>query len=63
VSSSAFPKFARNLNTLEPIATAREARIAKNRVFHDSIRASHLMLPVVVRRAGDKIRFVENRGN
>lgn len=59
VSSSDFPTYARNLNTLEPIATAIKARVAVNRVFHDRVRASHLVLPVSVNGAGDKIRFVD----
>ena len=63
VSSSAFPTYARNLNTLEPIATAKKAIVAKNRIFHDRVRASHLVLPVTVNGAGDKIRFAEKAGH
>ena len=63
VSSSAFPEYARNLNTPEPIATDNKARIAINRVFHDRVRASHLVLPVTVNGAGDKIRFAEKAGH
>jgi putative CocE/NonD family hydrolase len=47
VASAAFPKFDRNLNTGEPLATATRMEIAHQRVHHDAARPSHVLLPVV----------------
>jgi len=51
VSSSNFPRFARNSNTGGDVATeAAEAyRPAIQRVFHDTHRASRLILPIIAR--------------
>lgn len=45
VSSSAFPKYDRSLNTGEPMATRSEMVTAVNSVWHDSRHSSHLVLP------------------
>ena len=47
VSSSAFPKYDRNLNTGEDIGTGTRMAIAENSVWHDAERPSALVLPVV----------------
>jgi uncharacterized protein len=47
VSSSAFPKYDRNLNTGGPLATGTETRVARNEVWHGGVHASHLILPVI----------------
>jgi putative CocE/NonD family hydrolase len=47
VSSSAAPRFAPNSNTGLPIATDTTFRVARNTVYHDRARASHIVLPVV----------------
>jgi putative CocE/NonD family hydrolase len=47
VSSSAFPKFDRNLNTGEDIGTSTRMVAAENRVWHDAARPSRLVLPQV----------------
>ena len=47
VSSSAFPKYNRNLNTGGPIATDTELVTARNEVWHDALRPSRLILPVI----------------
>jgi putative CocE/NonD family hydrolase len=47
VSSSAFPKYDRNLNTGEDIGTGTRMVAAENRVWHDAARPSRLLLPVV----------------
>ncbi len=47
VSSSNFPRYNRNLNTGNPIATDTAIRVAHQTVFHDEIRASHVTLPVI----------------
>lgn len=47
VTSSAFPKYDRNLNTGEPLATSTRMQTASQRVHHDAARPSHLLCPVV----------------
>jgi len=51
VSSSNFPRFARNSNTGGVIAdeAAREYQLAINRIFHDAARPSRLILPLIER--------------
>jgi putative CocE/NonD family hydrolase len=47
ISSSNFPRFDRNLNTGSPVADDTEGRPARQTVFHDSVRASCVVLPVI----------------
>jgi putative CocE/NonD family hydrolase len=49
VTSSSFPRFDRNANTGLPLGGDTEDTLttARQRVFHDAERASHLVLPVV----------------
>ncbi len=49
VTSSSFPRFDRNANTGNPIGTDRPEDLlaARQTVFHDGPRPSHLVLPVV----------------
>ncbi len=47
ISSSAFPKYDRNLNTGEPLATGTRMRPAHNQVLHTREHASRLILPVI----------------
>jgi uncharacterized protein len=47
IASSAFPKYDRNLQTGEPLATGTRMELAENRVFHDAEHRSHLILPVI----------------
>jgi putative CocE/NonD family hydrolase len=47
ISSSAFPKFDRNLNTGGPIGTEKAGVPAEQTVFHDRGRASYVLLPIV----------------
>jgi uncharacterized protein len=51
VTSSSFPRFDRNPNTGNPLGDDSEADLtpARQVVFHDSARPSHLLLPVVSR--------------
>jgi putative CocE/NonD family hydrolase len=49
VSSSNFPRFARNPNTGEPAAEATRMVTAQQTVFHESAHASALILPIVPR--------------
>lgn len=46
VSSSNFPRFARNLNTAEPVPEQSEPKIAHNRVHHSAKHPSRLTLTV-----------------
>jgi putative CocE/NonD family hydrolase len=54
VSSSCFPKFARNSNTGGDVAgEGRDAyQIAVNRVYHDAEHPSHVLLPLIERTQG-----------
>ena len=47
VASSAFPKYDRNLNNGEPLATSMTPVVATQTVHHDAARPSRLLLPVV----------------
>ncbi|WP_274383870.1 CocE/NonD family hydrolase [Saccharothrix deserti] len=47
VTSSNVPRWDRNLNTGEPEESATTARVARQQVFHDPARPSHIVLPVV----------------
>ncbi|HZP12722.1 MAG TPA: CocE/NonD family hydrolase [Nevskiaceae bacterium] len=47
ITSSDFPRYDRNPNTGELGIDARTFATARQKVFHDSVRASHLMLPII----------------
>lgn len=49
LSSSRFPLWDRNTNTGNDPATDTQTRVAKQTVYHDSTRPSHLVLPIIVR--------------
>ncbi len=49
VSSSNFPRFARNLNTGGELATETEIWVANQTIHHDAEHPSHLILPVIPR--------------
>jgi hypothetical protein len=49
VTSSCFPRFDRNLNTGGPIHKEAVGQEAINTIFHDQMRASHIVLPVIDR--------------
>lgn len=49
ISSSAFPKYDRNLNTGEAIDTGTRWERAENTVWHDAVRPSRLVLPIIPR--------------
>ena len=46
ISSGAFPRYARNPGTGEPLATATRLQAADQKIFHQPGRASALILPV-----------------
>ena len=47
ISSSNFPRYNRNLNSGNPIATDTEITIDNQTVYHDSEHPSHVTLPVI----------------
>jgi putative CocE/NonD family hydrolase len=47
VSSSSFPRFSRNLNTGQDVATGTAKAIARQTILHEGRYPSHLILPVV----------------
>ena len=51
VSSSCFPKFARNSNTGGEVATEShdQYQTAINRIYHDAAHPSHMLLPIIER--------------
>ena len=49
VSSWGWPGYGRNLNTLESVLTATEAKVATNRIYHTEQYPSALVLPVIPR--------------
>jgi hypothetical protein len=49
ISSSAFPKFDRNLNTGGPIGVESQGVVAEQKVYHDRVRPSHVVVPIVPR--------------
>ncbi len=50
ISSSNFPRFDVNPNTGEPLNQHRRMVTATNTVFHDRVRPSHVILPVIPAR-------------
>ena len=49
VSSSNFPRYNRNLNSGNPIATDTEMTVANQSIYHDTEHPSYLTLPVIYR--------------
>ncbi len=49
ISSSAFPKYDRNLNTGAPLGMTTEMVVAEQRVYHDEERPSAVVLPIIPR--------------
>jgi putative CocE/NonD family hydrolase len=47
VTSSSFPRFDRNLNTGGPFGQEVQGQAAINTIFHDAMRPSRIVLPVV----------------
>jgi putative CocE/NonD family hydrolase len=50
LSSSNFPRFDVNPNTGEPLGMNRRMVNADNTLFHDALRPSHVMLPILERK-------------
>jgi putative CocE/NonD family hydrolase len=47
ISSSAFPKYDRNLNTGAPLGMTTEMAVAEQRIYHDEEHPSAMVLPVI----------------
>ncbi|MCI0851836.1 MAG: CocE/NonD family hydrolase [Chloroflexi bacterium] len=47
ISSSNFPRYNRNLNSGNPIATDTAITVANQTVYHDALHPSHVKLPVI----------------
>jgi len=47
ISSSAFPKYDRNLNTGEALGKTTKMQTAEQKIYHDREHPSHVVLPVV----------------
>jgi putative CocE/NonD family hydrolase len=47
VTSSSFPRFARNLNTGEDVATGTRMKIARQSILHTARYPSHVLLPLI----------------
>jgi putative CocE/NonD family hydrolase len=50
VTSSCFPRFARNLNTGEPVASGTRMKMAAQAVWHSGAKPSRVILPVVEKK-------------
>jgi putative CocE/NonD family hydrolase len=49
VSSSAFPKYDRNLNTGEALGQTTQMAVAQQKIYHDREHTSYVILPIVPR--------------
>jgi predicted acyl esterase len=47
ISSSAFPKFDRNLNTGAPLGVTTDMAIAEQQIYHNVENPSAVMLPII----------------
>jgi uncharacterized protein len=50
ISSSAFPKYDRNLNTGEALGQTTRMQAAQQKIYHDRERPSYVVLPIVPRK-------------
>jgi hypothetical protein len=50
ISSSNFPRFDANPNTGEPLGKNRRVQTADNTIWHDTVRPSHIVLPLAPAR-------------
>jgi putative CocE/NonD family hydrolase len=49
ITSSHFPQFDRNPNTGERFGSSAKVRAARQTIYHDRARPSHILLPVIPR--------------
>ncbi len=55
ISSSAFPKYDRNLNTGEPLGKTSTMAVAEQRIYHDAEHPSAVVLPIIPRHNSEEI--------
>jgi putative CocE/NonD family hydrolase len=55
ITSSNFPRYARNQNTGLPLGSSDAMRVADQQIFHDATHPSHLVLPVIPRVAQTEV--------
>ena len=55
VTSSNFPRYARNQNTGLPLGTSADMKTARQTILHDAAHPSHLILPVIPPAVGDTV--------
>jgi uncharacterized protein len=55
ISSSAFPKYDRNLNTGEPLGKTSTMAVAEQRIYHDVEHPSAVVLPIIPRHDSEVI--------
>jgi hypothetical protein len=55
VTSSNFPRYARNQNTGLPLGTSADMKMARQTILHDAAHPSHLILPVIPLAVGDTV--------
>jgi putative CocE/NonD family hydrolase len=48
ITSSSFPRWDRNQNTVEPIGVSTAMAVATQTIFHDAVHPSRVVLPIVV---------------
>jgi putative CocE/NonD family hydrolase len=51
ISSGAFPRWARNLGSDEPIGPASDGHAAQQSIYHDAAHPSSILLPTLASRA------------
>ena len=50
ISSSAFPKYDRTLNTGEALGQTTRMQVAEQKIYHDGEHLSYVVLPIVPRK-------------
>ena len=50
ISSSAFPKYDRNLNTDGQLGMSADMKVAEQKIYHDREHATYVLLPIVPRK-------------
>jgi putative CocE/NonD family hydrolase len=50
VSSSAFPKYDRNLNSGEALGKTTQMKVAEQKIYHDREHLSYVVMPIVSRK-------------
>jgi len=54
ISSSAFPRYDRNLNTGATLGVSMEMAVAEQRIYHDAEHSSMVVLPIIPRDEVEK---------